>query len=85
MMIIISLFLQFLLLTTLFKSLFQISIWTTFLQVVFLDSSGEIGFSDNFFAKVVKKEVIKNRYFMVSLTVGGKGGVIPTWSKGVKG
>ena len=47
---------------------------TTFLHVVFLDSSGEIGFSDNFFAKVVKKEVIKNRYFMVSLTVGGKGG-----------
>ena len=56
------------------------------MQVVFLDSSGEIGFSDNFFAKVVKKEVIKNRYFMVSLTVGGKGGgVIPTGSQGVKG
>ena len=48
MMIIISLFLQF---------LFLISIWTTFLQVVFLDSSGEIGFSDNFFAKVVKRKV----------------------------
>ena len=63
-MIIISLFLQFLLLTPFFKSLFQISIWkilfqTTFLHVDFLDSSGEIGFSDNFFAKVVKREVIK--------------------------
>ena len=40
--------------------------------------------SGNFFAKVVKRETIKNGYFMVRLTVKG-GGVKVTVSQGVKG
>ena len=58
-MIIISLFLQFLLLTPFFKSLFQISIWkilfqTTFLHAVFWTALAKLAFQTTFLQRWLK-------------------------------